>query len=77
MKHTTMKAMLTAVIVAAGTVTALGAMPARYVPLDWLDTTGVQWILTDYVPKCTDLGHSLYDDRIPVRRQFVAVRPQV
>ena len=31
MKHTTMKAMLTAVIVAAGTVTALGEMPARYV----------------------------------------------
>ena len=23
-------------------------------PLDCLDTTGVQWILTDYVPKCTD-----------------------
>ena len=54
MKHTTMKAMLTAVIVAASVVTVLGEMPARYVPLDWLDTTGVQWILTDYVPKCTD-----------------------
>ena len=34
--------------------TALGEMPARYVPLDWLDTAGAQWILTDYVPKCTD-----------------------
>ena len=32
MKHTTMKAMLMAVIVAAGAVTALGEMPARYVP---------------------------------------------
>ena len=39
---------------ATSAVTALGEMPARYVPLDWLDTTGVQWILTDYVPKCTD-----------------------
>ena len=39
---------------AAGAMTALGEMPARYVPLDWLDTAGAQWILTDYVPKCTD-----------------------
>ncbi|MBO7683502.1 MAG: hypothetical protein J6T51_02110 [Kiritimatiellae bacterium] len=29
-------------------------IPARYIPLDWLDTAGAQWILTDYVPKCTD-----------------------
>ena len=39
---------------AASAVTALGEMPARYMPLDWLDTAGAQWILTDYVPKCTD-----------------------
>ena len=27
---------------AASAVTALGEMPARYVPLDWLDTAGAQ-----------------------------------
>ncbi len=32
MKHTTMKAMLTAVIVAAGALSARAALPARYVP---------------------------------------------
>ena len=43
-----------ALAAAAGAVTALGEMPARYVPLDWLDTAGAQWILTGYTPKCTD-----------------------
>ena len=45
---------LVAVICVAAAMTAFGDMPARYKQLDWLDTTGVQWILTDYVPKCTD-----------------------
>ena len=31
-----------ALAAAAGAVTALGEMPARYVPLDWLDTAGAQ-----------------------------------
>ena len=43
-----------ALVGAASTLTALGEMPARYMPLDWLDTAGAQWILTGYTPKCTD-----------------------
>ena len=48
------RVVILALVGAASTLTALGEMPARYVPLDWLDTAGAQWILTDYVPKCTD-----------------------
>ena len=29
-------------------------MPARYEQLDWLEADGAQWVLTGYVPKCTD-----------------------
>ncbi len=49
-----MRKLISSLVVAASTVAALGEMPARYMPLDWLDTAGAQWILTDYVPKCTD-----------------------
>lgn len=31
-----------------------GEMPARYVPLDWVEASGAQWVMTDYVPQCTD-----------------------
>ena len=31
-----------------------GEMPARYEQLDWLEADGAQWVLTGYVPKCTD-----------------------
>ena len=53
-KSTYSKLVALAVICVAAAMTAFGDMPARYKQLDWLDTTGVQWILTDYVPKCTD-----------------------
>ena len=31
-----------------------GEMPPRYVPLDWVEASGAQWVMTDYVPQCTD-----------------------
>ena len=29
-------------------------LPNRYVPLDWVEANGSQWVFTDYTPLCTD-----------------------
>ena len=54
MKSKSLCAALVAAVALGGAVSANADMPARYIPLDWLDTAGAQWVLTDYVPKCTD-----------------------
>ena len=48
------KMVMAGVLALCGTFLVNAEMPARYIPLDWLDTAGAQWILTDYMPKCTD-----------------------
>ncbi len=55
MKHTTMKAMLTAVIVAAGAVTALGdGLPAGYTQVPYLKANGNCQVRTGLVPTSAD-----------------------
>ena len=87
MKTKTIRAAIAAICVAATATPSFGNMPARYKQLDWLDTAGAQWVLTDYVPKCTDrfemsvrlksLDSTQCFYRLPDQRHDISVRPQV
>ena len=61
MKHTTMKAMLTAVIVAAGAVTALGdGLPAGYTQVPYIQANGNCQVRTGLVPNGTDKAEMVF-----------------